>query len=112
MSYFEMIVPSLLQNIPEMLGWLLGLVLAVIMIGRGGGKAEKLFLAGCILLFVIQLASPFLGGLVNTLLHQGWRTSQAATLILSLPIGILGLAGFICLILAFWLRFTDRRELV
>ena len=110
MSYLELISPSLIQNSPELLGWLFGLVLAVHMVRRGGGKAEKLFLAGCVLLFVIQLAGPFLSGLVSTLLREGWRTPQTAGLILQLPVAILGLAGFVCLIYAFRLRFWRKRQ--
>ena len=110
MSYLEMIGPSLLRNIPEFLGWFIGLVLAVRMVRRGGGKAEKLFLAGCSLISIIALISPFLSGLVSTLVHQGWRTPQTATLILSLPIGILGFAGFTCLVSAFWVRFWRKRQ--
>ncbi len=110
MSYLEMIGPSLLRHIPELLGWLIGLVLAVRMVRRGGGKAEKLLLAGCGLMFAIQSISPFLSGLVSTLLREGWRSPQTPTLILSLPIGVLGLAGFVCLVSAFWVRFWVRRR--
>ncbi len=86
------------------------MALAVHMVRQGGHKAERLFLAGCILMAIIELISPFLSGLVSTLLHQGWRTPQTATLILSLPIGILGFAGFTCLVSAFWVRFWVRRR--
>lgn len=110
MSYYELISPSLWRHIPELLGWLVGVVLAVHMVRQGGHKAEKLFLAGCILMSIIVLISPFLSGLVSTLVHQGWRTPQTATLILSLPIGILGFAGFTCLVSAFWVRFWVRRR--
>ena len=110
MSYLELIGPSLLQNTPELLGWLVGIVLAVSMVRRGGGKAEKLFFAGCVLLFMIQLISPFLSGLVSTLLQQGSLSPMTPTLILSLPMGILGFAGFMCLISAFWLRFRRKGQ--
>jgi uncharacterized protein (DUF2062 family) len=80
------------------------------MVSRGGGKVEKLFLAGCGLMFTIQLISPFLSGLVSTLLREGWQSPQTPALILSLPTGILGLAGFVCLVYAFWIRFWVRRR--
>jgi len=108
MSYLEIVSPLLLQNTPELLAWIFGIILAASMVAGGGRMAEKLFLAGCILMFVMQLASPFLSGLVSTLLREGWRTPPTVGLILQLPLAILGLAGFMCLIYAFWLRF--RRE--
>ena len=110
MSYYELISPSLWRHLPELLGWLVGVVLAAVMVRRGGGKAEKLFLTGCILMAVLQLSSPFLSGLVSTLVRGGWRTHQAAGLILQLPISILGLAGFVCLVYAFWARFWRKRQ--
>jgi predicted cation transporter len=110
MNYLEMVCPSLLQNTPELLAWLFGIILAVIMVTENGRRAEKLFLAGCILMFVMQLASPFLSGLVSTLLREGWRTPPTVGLILQLPVAILGLAGFMCLIYAFWLRFRRERQ--
>lgn len=110
MNYFELIAPSLLRHIPELLGWLVGMILAIHMLRRGGGKAEKLFLAGCSLMVVLHLARPFLSGLVSLLLREGWRSPQTPGLILSLPVGVLGLAGFVCLVYAFWLRFWRKRR--
>ena len=110
MSYFEMVSPSLLQRTPELLAWLFGIILAASMVTGGGHLAEKLFLAGCILMLVMHLAAPFLSGLVSTLLQQGWRSPMTPTLILSLPMGILGFAGFMCLISAFWLRFRRKGQ--
>lgn len=110
MSYFEMIGPSLLQHIPELLAWLVGVVLAVHMLRRGSGKAEKLFLAGCCLMLAVQLASPLLSGLVSLLLRSGWRSPQTPALVLQLPVAVLGLAGIVCLVYAFWLRFWVRKR--
>ena len=110
MSYFEYISPSLWGHIPELLAWLFGIVLAILMVRRGGGKAEKLLLAGCSLMFVIQIASPLLSGLVSLLLREGWRTPQTVGLILQLPVAILGVAGLVCLVYAFWVRFRTRRQ--
>ena len=109
MSYLELIEPSLVRHIPELLGWLAGFILAVRMLRRGGGKAERLFLAGCSLMLVLHLASPFLSGLVSSLLREGWRSPQTPGLILLLPVGILGLAGLVCLVYAFWLKFWTRK---
>ena len=110
MSYLELMGPSLAQHIPELLAWLVGFILAVRMLRRGGSKAEKLFLAGCSLLVALHLASPFLSGLVSSLLREGWRSRQAVSLMLTLPVSILGLAGLVCLVYAFWLKFWTRKR--
>ena len=110
----QVIEISILRYIPELVAWGIGIIVAVLMVKRGGGKAEKLLLAGCSFMFVIQLASPFLSELVQS---QLWEQSmnyvsraQAMALFVSLPMSILGLAGLVCLVYAFWLRFVTRRR--
>ncbi len=113
MSIIETIGPSLLKNTPELMAWLLGIVLGVIMVRRGGGKAEKLLLAGCCLMFAVKLASPLLHELVQSLPRDGMSYAQIASrmsLFAGIPTSILGLAGFICLVWAFWVRFRARRQ--
>ena len=109
MNYLEAVGPALLVNTPILLAWLVGIVLAVRMIRRGGGKAEKLLLAGCALMFVAQIARPFLTGLALWMVHeQGMSRASASGLALSLPGGILSLAGIICLVYAFWTRWKTK----
>ena len=111
MDYFEVIGPSLLRHTPEILAWLVGIILALRMVRLGGQEAEKLLLTGCSLMFVIQIIGPFLSGLVWWLIHeQGMSRALASGLAFSLPVGVLGVAGLLCLIYAFWLRFRVRRQ--
>ena len=106
MSYLDTVVPALLGNIPMLLAWLVGIVLAVLMLRRGGGKAEKLLLAGCSLMFLAVIIRPFLTGLALWLVaERGMTRDGAAGLAFSLPISILSMAGIVCLILAFWTRW-------
>ena len=104
------------RYIPELLAWGAVIVLAVIMVRRGGGKAEKLLLAGCSLFLVMRLASPLLSGLVQRLVSEqgmGYMDiAQTMGLTVSFPMGILGLAGFVCLVLAFWMRFWSKRQVL
>ncbi len=114
MSYFELLVstlPSLLVSIPLLLAWLTGIVLAVLMLRRGGGKAEKLLLTGCSLMFVSLIGAPFLTGLalwLTSIEPEMMTRAQAAGLILSLPHSILNMAGIVCLILALWFRWRSK----
>ena len=106
--------PDILTKIPMLLVWLAGIVLAVLMVRRGGGKPEKLFLAGCSSMFASTLVSSLMWGLVRWWMSEqdrftvtigqamGWTTLTTA---------ILSLVGVVCLVWAFWIRFwTKRRE--
>ena len=113
MSYFELLastLPFFLSTIPGLLAWSVGIILAVRMLRRGGGKAEKLLLIGCILMFTLQIVSPFLQGLAIwlTVGEPGMTRAQVAGLVLSLPRGILSMAGIICLVFAFWTRWRTK----
>ena len=113
MSLIETIAPSLLRNIPELIGWGIGIVLGVIMVRRGGARAEKLFLAGCSLMFAVDLINPFIRELI-----RWWALEQDMSNLLtaqsmgfaSLPMVILSLAGLVCLVWAFWTRFWTKRQ--
>jgi len=96
---------------PYLAAWTVAVIMAVIMMRRGGGKAEKLFLAGSGLMLVAQLVNPFLSGLVSWLIHeQGMSRALASGLAISLPMGVLGLAGIVCLVYAFWMRFMTKKR--
>ena len=104
---------SILRYIPEILAWLFGIVLAVLMVRQGGGKTEKLLLAGCSLMFLARLASPLLNEFVQSLPRNGMSYTEVAwrmSLIIGIPTSILMLAGLVCLIWAFWVRFRIKRQ--
>ena len=100
---------SILRYIPELVAWSIGIVLAVIMVRRGGGKAEKLLLAGCSLMLLSVVVRPFLTALMLWLVaEQGMTRAGAVGLAFSLPVSITGMAGIVCLILAFWARWKTK----
>ena len=93
---------------PYLAAWTVAIILAVIMIRRGGGKAEKLFLAGSSLMLAHSLVSPLLKGLWAWLVSEQGMGRAATGWVVSLPLGILTIAGFVCLVSAFWMRFRAR----
>ena len=104
---------SMLRYIPELMAWAVGIVLAVLMLRQGGGRLEKLFLAGCSLMFVTRLASPLLNQFVQSLPRDGMCYSEIAqrmSLLSGIPTGILALAGLVCLVWAFWVRFWKKKQ--
>ncbi len=113
MDYLEIAGSSLLRNTPELLAWLVGIVLAIKMVRRGGGKAEKLLLVGCSLIFASKLAFPLLVGLVRWLMSERGMSNIATAQTMrlaSLPAAILSIAALVCLVWAFWLRFWIKRR--
>ena len=105
---------SILRYIPELVAWGVGIVLAVLMVRRGGGKAEKLLLAGCSLMFTTQLARPLLSEFVHWLMFERGMSNiaiaQTMGLAINLPFSILAIAGLVCLVYAFWVRFRSGRQ--
>lgn len=104
---------SIFRYIPEILSWLIGIILAIIMMRRGGGRAEKLFLAGCSLMFAARLASPLLNEFVQSLPRNGMSYTEIArrmSLFAGIPTSILALAGLVCLVWAFWVRFAGKER--
>ena len=104
---------SILRYIPELLAWGVGIFLAVLMVRRDGSRAEKLLLAGCCLMFITRLASPIVSEFVQSLPRNGMSYTEIAhrmSLIVGIPTAILALAGLVCLVWAFWVRFEVRRE--
>ena len=107
------ITPDLVSTIPMLLVWLAGIVLAVLMVRRGGGKPEKLFLAGCSSMFASRLVSSLMTGFVRWMWEQDMFTVTIGQAMgwASLTTIILSLGGVVCLVWAFWIRFwTKRRE--
>jgi len=114
MSSVQIIEISVFRYIPEIMAWGIGIVLAVLMLRQSGGKAEKLLLAGCSLMFFTKLASPLLHELVQWLEAERGMSNidiaQTMGLAINLPFTILSIAGLVCLVWAFWMRFRARGE--
>ena len=112
MNYLQEIGISFLGRIPYLLAWLVAIVFAVVMVRRSGGKAEKLLLAGCSLMFFNQLVMPFLGGLARWMVYEQEKPVAALGYVVSLPTAILGMAGIMCLVYAFWVKFKTNNSVV
>ena len=108
-DYFSSIGLALLSRSPMLVAWIVGIVLAARMLKRGGGKAERLLLIGCCLMLAESLISPFSTVLMTWLMaHQtmpSYRTVGFFSLIFRIPLGIINLAGIVCLVYAFWIKF-------
>ncbi|MFH1169470.1 MAG: hypothetical protein V1691_02125 [Chloroflexota bacterium] len=109
MGYFDNIGMELMGRSPYIIAWVVALVFAMLMVRRGGGRAERLLLAGCSLMLFVQLISPFLNAIVPWANRQGLSLITIA-FIISIAIGVVSLAGIVCLVYAFWLRFSKNNQ--
>ena len=101
---------SIINAVPDIIAWTAGIVLAVIMIRRGGLKPEKLLLTGCSLLLLKSILSPVIRELV-----MNWSRGDGLSYVLvawynTIPQLLLNLAGFICLVIAFWIKFRVKKQ--
>jgi len=108
---FQEGLSSLLSQIPVILVWVTGIVLGAIMLRRGGGRAEKLFLTGCSLALAWVVLPPFFQ-LLAVWLSEEYGISRVVVMgyVFSLPIAIIGVSAVVCLGLAFWWRW--RRHII
>jgi len=88
------------------LAWLAGIVLTVLMLKRGGGKAEKLLLTGCAVMFVDTLFISIRKGILPWLMNEHGMTLIGVSS-LHWTQSILSLAGIVCLVIAFWMKFRS-----
>jgi hypothetical protein len=110
MGYFEAVSPGLLGNLPAVLAWGAGAAVAAVLLRRGGGRAEKLFLAGVCLMLFTSLAGPIGFSIIRNSMAGSLDLHRLAILNtwISLPLFALELAGLVCLAWGFWLRFRPR----
>ena len=103
---------TFIRIIPSLLVWVVGLVLSIIMLRRGGTRPEKLLVAGCGLILLKTIFSPFPRIIVDVWMNREAMSNLEAaqmTSIFSMPGTVVSLAGFIFLVLAFWVKFKVRK---
>ena len=108
MDYFASVGLGLLSVSPILVAWIVGIVIAARMMKRGGGKAERLLLIGCCLMLAESLVSPFSSVLMTWLIAGQNMPRQRAAFtigITRIPLAIISLAGIVCLVYAFWIKF-------
>lgn len=106
--YTQAVIGGLVSSAPPLVGWIVAVVLAAIMLRRGGGRAERFLLAGASLMLVQSLITiPTTALSIWLTVDRGMANVEAASVlsIFSLVRGCIGLAGIICLVYAFWVKF-------
>ena len=111
--YTQAVIGGLISSAPSLVGWIVVVVLATIMLRRGGGRAERFLLAGASLMLVQSLiAIPTTALSTWLIVDRGMANVEAASVlsVFGLVRGCIGLAGIICLVYAFWIKFKAPPE--
>ena len=112
MEYFASVGPNLLINSPILVAWLVGIILSARMLKQEGGKAERLLLIGCCLMFAQKLLSPLQQLLTMWYVAQYNPEGGQIALFMGLaqvPFILLSMGGIVCLVFAFWFRWQGKR---
>ena len=97
-------------NSPALVLWIAVIVFAAVMLRRGGGRAERFLLAGGIIkLAGILLSIPSLF-IMPWLIGMGYGMAYTSSVISGwdMFLKVIGMAGIVCLVYAFWVKFKDR----
>jgi len=107
---FTIMVSGLINAAPALVGWTVAIVVAILMLRRGGGKAERFLLSGSCLMLMSSLLSVPIAAIVPWLVEGGATVVEAASVVSGFNIfrGLIALAGIICLIYAFWIKFKVK----
>ncbi|GAH79289.1 unnamed protein product [marine sediment metagenome] len=101
----EMYIGGLVYSAPALVGWIVAVVLAAIMLRRGGARAERFLLVGaCLMLLASILVIPTAMWLRPIREMTNVQTTFWFS-IFGLIRGVIHLAGIICLVYAFWVKF-------
>ena len=97
-------------NSPALIFWIAVIVLAAIVLGRGGGRAERFLIAGAGIKITGNLLNIPMVFIIPWLVGRGYSQDYAISAASNCGIflNVVGMAGIICLVYAFWVKFKAR----
>jgi len=106
----HIILNSLMSSAPYLAAWIVAIVFSVIMLRRGGGRAERFLLTGSCLMLASKLFSVPTVLIVPLLIDSGWSTDRALPVLSGIGffLSLVSLAGIVCLVYAFWIKFKVK----
>ena len=110
-DFSPIIFSSLISQAFYLAAWIAAIVMAVIMLRHGGARAERFLLIGASLMLVQSIIAIPITALGTWLTVDRGMTNVEAAFMLSafgLIRGCIGLAGIVCLIYAFWIKFKVK----
>ncbi|MFC1928349.1 hypothetical protein ACFLXK_01940 [Chloroflexota bacterium] len=100
----------LAAHAPALAFWIVVIVFAAIRLRHDGGRAERFLAAGASLKVVGNLLSIPAVFIVPGLVDMGYSMTDAISWVSGYGIfcKVVGMAGIICLVYAFWVKFKAR----
>lgn len=111
MGVLEWLMMFAVQS-PVLLFWIAVLIFGIVMLQRGGGRAERFFIAGASVKILGNLLNIPRFATVLWIIPERPISSSDVTTILSvydLFVEIIGMAGILLLIYAFWVKFNEKK---
>ena len=107
MEFDNVFLAPLIGVAPSLAFWIAVIVLAAIMLRRGGGKAERFLIAGASLKIIGNLLNIPTAAIVPWFVSRGYSMDNTVSLVeyYGIFLNVIGMAGIICLIYAFWVKF-------
>ena len=108
----SMFLGPLMGNSPGLVFWTAVIIIAAVMLRRGGGRGERFLMAGA----VIKLTGNLLGMPVALipiwLRSRGYSMDSAVSIAsnCSILLSVIGMLGIICLLYAFWIKFQEKNS--
>ncbi len=105
---------SLVNSAPGLTVWIVALVLSIVLLNRGGGRPERLLIIGSSLMLASTFLRVFVPVIQRYLIHSGLTNVSAAGIIsgINIFLGLISLAGIICLFYAVWKKFNTRARAI
>jgi hypothetical protein len=107
MTEISMFYGGLIGAAPALVFWTAVIIFAVIMLRRGGGRAERFMITGAGLKIISNLLGIPTTFIPVWLIDKGYSMDSAVSIASGCGIflNVIGMAGIICLIYAFWVKF-------
>ena len=108
----SMFLTSLMGVGPALALWIAVVIFATIVLRRGGGRAERFLVAGASLKIISNLLSIPSFAILHWFISRGYSIDYANSVVTGYGIfcKVIGMAGIICLVYAFWVKFKTRNS--
>lgn len=107
-------INTLINALPGLVVWITALVFSIIVSRRGSGKPERFLIAGSSLMLagtVLNLPKQIIA---DSLAQSSLNNVNAAAVIsgINLFLGLISLAGVICLFYSIWKKFNESAKVI
>jgi len=110
MEFNSAYLAGLVSIAPALALWIAVIIFAAVWLRRGGSRAERFLIAGASLKIISNLLSVPSFAFLPWLINKGYSMDYAKSVVSGYDIflNVIGMAGIICLIYAFWVKFKGR----